>query len=133
MKLEKKNIKILTNILKGIPYDPIDPEKCSHIVFPIDMSVAPVEDENSMILPGSHCIGTGSKKDPDVFIEISPEYEDTISLAYGDLQYSRKFNILDYCDLIDYKKLSKKDKDFLSNLECYLLNSDYILCSFAIN
>lgn len=124
MKIEIKQIKKITKILKDIKYIPIVGN--SDIVFPIETAKTKDIDGIQFDFVDNKF---GSEKMPDPVLMMHKSEEHPVILAYCDTTYARKFDFVTFCELMG-ERLSNSDEEMLDKLECYIVDRSNILLGF---
>ena len=125
MKVKKEKIKEIKSILEDVKFVPCIE---SHtIFFPIDQTEEKEIDGLSLTASDDKA----NKKAVPGLILSDLEGNSQVQLAYANTTYSTTFNFIQYCELVS-NKLSRKEKEKLSELECYLVGADYLFISFEI-
>lgn len=125
MKLERKNIKKVAKVLSEIPYNPV--KESHYIAVPIETSkVRDFGGVELTMVNKDH----GIKKEPEPVLIMHSGEENPVIFGYADLSYARKFDIFDYCELLETKM--PKGSDILENIDVVMVHKDNILMSFEL-
>lgn len=132
MKIALDEIKSYKKILMDVPYSPIG-EK-SKIFFELD--TGRTVDTGSFVMEVKNQEqGACSLIKPGIVVSYETDNKGkqrtVANLAYAQTEYSPKFDIGSYIDIIG-GKLSKSNREKLTSLDCLLVKKDYILAEFEL-
>lgn len=133
MKIKQSDIKKARDVLSEIDYRPID--KKSSIFFEIDPGKTVEDDGFILEQKGPGKTGSAAYVRPGLVLEVD-ELEkggtETYSLlAYANIEYSQIFDLGTYLDITG-SRLSKKSREFIKDLDVYLVDDKYVLAKFDI-
>ena len=121
MKINKKDIKMISEILVKIPYNPVV-ETCK-IAIPIETEEVCDFDGLELTVKNTE-LGVKRQLEPVLLLDKKP------TLAYADIRYSRNFNIFEYCDLLNISDVEGIDE--LKDIDVLLVDTPNIFMSFNI-
>lgn len=123
MKIELEKINNIRKILNNINEDSVvlDDSKAI-IVFPIDDAIKKEID-------GIEFMTKANNGDSYGIVEAGLSLDG--ELVYFEPNYIKKFNFINFCNLIE-KKLNKKMFEELHGLDCYLVDKNYIFLKCKI-
>lgn len=127
-KIKKEDIGKSIRYLKSIDFKQYS--KKSYIFLPIENTRNEDFDGLEMIIKGT---GTASKKEymPGLILISNEEKGTSVELAYANIDYSPAFDMVQFLELTG-ENISKNLKEFLSEYETLLVNTDYIAATFDI-
>lgn len=121
-------------LLKEIPYRPI--REKSTLFFEID--TGKTTDTGDFVMETKqNDSGASGLVHPGLILSVQETEKGKVftdvSLAYAQIEYSPKFNLDSYLDLVkNTGKVSDKVRNKLTSLECLLVKKDYIIAEFEI-
>lgn len=124
MEISRENIKKTIKLLKKIPYNPTEKNKC-YIFFPLEGKTTK---EDGMFLDVKASKGSAALLKSGLILEKGCDGT-AVKLAYVQTDYCPKFYLDDYLDLQDHK-LSKKDIEEICSYECLIVRGEYLVGSF---
>lgn len=123
MRIQKNEIQKMKKILAKVPYKPLTADQKYKIVFPIEVTEVKEYD-------GIEMFSTGSVKEvnkPEPVILLNSIESLPVGLAYCNLAFSTKFDIVEYCKL-----LGESVPRGLEEYECYLVSKENIFATFEL-
>ena len=124
MKLERNAIKKVAKILSNIPYNPV--KETHYIAIPIETEKVREFDGIELTMVNKE---QGVKRPPEPVLLVHSGEKNPVILGYADISYARRFDILDYCELLNVKIL-KNESEILDNLDILLVHKDNVLMGF---
>ena len=134
MKISMDNIKRYIKMLKELPYLPVDSK--STLFFEIDTGKT-VDTGDFVMEMKTTDAGAAALVRPGLMLSLDITEKGkpftNVYLAYAQIEYSPKFNLGSYLDLVkSIGKVSKGTREDLTQLDCLLIKQDYILAKFEI-
>ena len=124
MEINRENIKKTIKLLKKIPYNPTEKNRC-YLFFPLE---ARTSNNDGMFLDVKTSKGAASLLRSGLILERGCDGT-SVKLAYVQTDYCPKFDLSDYLDFQDHR-FSKKDLEEVCSYDCLIVRGEYLVGSF---